>query len=174
MAGVFKGFYNKINILIWKWNIMTLPIGTKAPDFAAKDQNSKLVRLSAFHGRHVILYFYPKDFTPGCTAEACAFQSALKEFRKHKIVVLGISTDNVESHQEFAKKYKLQFQLLADPDRKIAKAYDVLGLMGKILGIAKRVTYIIDKEGMIEEIFTSINPEEHAKDLADIFKARRK
>ncbi len=151
---------------------MTLSIGTPAPDFEAKDQNNKKVRLSDFRGRHVILYFYPKDFTPGCTKEACSFQESIEVFKKHKVVVLGISTDSAESHKEFAKKNKLSFLLLSDEDKKIAKTYAVLGLMGKILGMAKRVTYIIDKKGIVEEVFTNVKPEEHAKDLAEIFKIK--
>jgi len=150
---------------------MTLSIGTTAPDFAAKDQNNKKVMLSDFRGRHVILYFYPKDFTPGCTKEACSFQENMGVFKKHKIVVLGVSTDTVQSHKEFAKKHKLTYQLLSDEDKKIAKLYDVLGVMG-IVGMSKRITYVIDKDGIIEEVFTDVKPEEHAKDLAEIFKAR--
>lgn len=152
---------------------MTLPIGTPAPDFAVKDQNNKEIKLSDFRGRHVVLYFYPKDFTPGCTKEACSFQESIDVFKKHKIIVLGVSTDNVASHQAFAKKYKLSFPLLADEDKRIAKAYDVIGLLGKIVGMANRVTYIIDKEGIVEEVFTDVKPEEHVKDLVEIFKARK-
>lgn len=151
---------------------MTLTIGTPAPDFEVKDQNNKKVRLSDFRGKHVVLYFYPKDFTPGCTKEACSFQESIEVFKKHKVIVLGVSADTVKSHNEFAKKNKLAYQLLADENKKIAKMYDVLGLMGKILGMAKRVTYIIDKKGIVEEVFTNVKPEEHAKDLAEIFKTK--
>ncbi|MBI4148769.1 peroxiredoxin [Candidatus Woesearchaeota archaeon] len=152
---------------------MTLPIGSPAPDFEARDQNNKVVRLSDFRGRHVILYFYPKDNTPGCTVEAVGFQHEMNAFKKHKVVVLGVSTDSVASHCGFAKKHKLSFQLLSDEDKKMSKAYDVLGLLGRVIGLAKRVTYVIDKEGLIEEVFTSVSPAEHAKDLALIFSRRK-
>ncbi len=152
---------------------MVLSIGTKAPDFTARDQNNKIVALSKFRGKHVILYFYPKDDTPGCTKEACGFRDSYEQFKKKGVVVLGVSTDSIESHAAFAKKYKLSFPLVADPDKKIAKAYDVLGFIGGFLGTASRITYVIDKEGVIEEVFTSVNPAEHADDLLAVFQARK-
>jgi len=148
---------------------MVLSIGTPAPDFTAKDQNNKTITLSKFRGKRVILYFYPKDDTPGCTKEACGFRDAYAGFKKKGVIVLGVSTDSVESHATFAKKYKLSFPLVADADKKIAKAYDVIGFIGGLLGTASRVTYVIDKEGVIEEVFTSVNPAEHASDLLAVF-----
>ena len=151
---------------------MVLSIGTPAPNFTAKDQNNKTVTLSKFRGKHVILYFYPKDDTPGCAKEACGFRDAHEQFKKKGVAILGVSTDSVESHAAFAKKYNLSFPLVADPDKKIAKAYDVLELLSGILGKASRITYVIDKEGVIEEVFTNVNPAEHASDLLTVFQER--
>lgn len=143
---------------------MPLSVGDTAPTFTAKDTNGNTVSLSDYSGKTVVLYFYPKDDTPGCTKEACSFRDNYSEYQGKDIVVFGISTDDEASHQAFTNKYNLPFPLLADTDAAITKAYDVDGG-----GYAKRVTYVINSDGKIEKVYTSINTETHAKDvLAEI------
>ncbi|MBW4494868.1 MAG: peroxiredoxin [Oscillatoria princeps RMCB-10] len=141
---------------------MTLPVGAAAPAFTAKDTTGKTVKLSDFADKILVLYFYPKDDTPGCTKEACSFRDSYSEFRGKDIAVLGVSRDDEASHQKFAGKFSLPFPLLADVDGAITKAYDVV--KGEK---AKRVTYIIDKIGKIAQVYEgdSLNTETHAKDI---------
>ena len=141
---------------------MTLPVGAAAPAFTAKDTTGKTVKLSDFAGQILVLYFYPKDDTPGCTKEACSFRDSYSEFRGKDIAVLGVSRDSEVSHQKFTEKFSLPFPLLADVDGAITKAYDVV--KGEK---AKRVTYIIDKIGRIAQVYEgdSLNTETHAKDI---------
>ncbi|HEY9807875.1 MAG TPA: peroxiredoxin [Halomicronema sp.] len=139
---------------------MTLPVGNIAPDFSVKDTNGKTVSLSEFKGKTVVLYFYPKDDTPGCTKQAQSFRDSYAEYQDKEMVVLGVSRDDEASHKAFTEKYGLPFQLLADTDGFISKAYDVDGG-----GYAKRVTYIIDSEGKISQVLDKINTESHAKDI---------
>lgn len=139
---------------------MTLPVGNTAPDFSVKDTNGKTVTLSEFKGKTVVLYFYPKDDTPGCTKQAQSFRDSYPEYQGKEMVVLGVSRDDEASHKAFTEKYGLPFQLLADTDGSITKAYDVDGG-----GYAKRVTYIIDSEGKISQVLDKINTESHAKDI---------
>ena len=139
---------------------MTLAVGTVAPDFTVKDTNGNTVKLSEFKGKTVVLYFYPKDDTPGCTKEAQGFRDAYPEYQGKDMVVLGVSMDDQASHKLFTEKYGLPFQLLADVDGAITKAYDVSGG-----GYAKRVTYIIDSEGKIAQVYDKVNTETHAKDI---------
>jgi peroxiredoxin Q/BCP len=139
---------------------MTLAVGTVAPDFTVKDTNGKTVTLSEFKGKTVVLYFYPKDDTPGCTKQAQSFRDSYPEYQGKEMVVLGVSRDDEASHKAFTEKYGLPFQLLADTDGAITKAYDVDGG-----GYAKRVTYIIDSEGKISQVLDKINTESHAKDI---------
>ncbi len=139
---------------------MTLAVGTIAPDFSVKDTNGNTVTLSAFKGKTVVLYFYPKDDTPGCTKQAQSFRDSYPEYQGKEMVVLGVSRDDEASHKAFTEKYGLPFQLLADTDGAITKAYDVDGG-----GYAKRVTYIIDSEGKISQVLDKINTESHAKDI---------
>ncbi len=139
---------------------MTLSEGTVAPDFTVKDTIGETVKLSDFRGKIVVLYFYPKDDTPGCTKEAQGFRDAYAEYQGKDIVVLGVSMDDEASHKQFTEKYGLPFKLLADTDGAITKAYDVEGG-----GYAKRVTYIIDAEGKISKVFDKVNTESHAKDI---------
>ncbi|MGC9503891.1 peroxiredoxin [Baaleninema sp.] len=141
---------------------MTLSAGSVAPDFTAKDTNGNTVKLSDFKGKTVVLYFYPKDDTPGCTKEAQGFRDSYPEFQGKDIVVLGVSMDDEASHKQFAEKYGLPFQLVADVDGAITKAYDVEGG-----GYAKRVTYIIDSEGNIAKVFDTVNTASHAKDVLE-------
>lgn len=139
---------------------MSLSAGTKAPDFTVKDTNGNTVSLSDFAGKTVVLYFYPKDDTPGCTIEAQGFRDAYPEYEGKDMVVLGVSMDDEASHKAFTEKYGLPFQLLADTDGGITKAYDVEGS-----GYSKRVTFIIDAEGTISKVFDSVNTASHAQDI---------
>ncbi len=126
-----------------------LSVGDKAPGFATVDQNGDEVSLSDFKGRKVVLYFYPKDDTPGCTKEACAFRDAWAQFRKRKVAVLGVSVDDEKSHKKFAEKFSLPFTLLADPDKKIVQDYGVWGkksMYGRTYMGTLRVTYLIDEK----------------------------
>ena len=139
---------------------MPLAVGTDAPAFTVKDTNGKMVSLSDFAGKTVVLYFYPKDDTPGCTKQACSFRDAQAEYQGKDIVVLGVSADDEVSHQQFTQKYNLSFPLLADTEKTMIKAYDVDGG-----GYAKRVTYVIDGNGKIIEVDASVNTSSHAKDV---------
>jgi peroxiredoxin Q/BCP len=139
---------------------MALSVGTTAPAFTTKDTNGNTVSLSDFAGKTVVLYFYPKDDTPGCTKQACSFRDAQSDYQGKDIVVLGVSADDEISHQEFTTKYNLNFPLLADTDKSLIKAYDVDGG-----GYAKRVTYIIDPNGKIAHVDTTVNTSTHANDV---------
>ncbi|MBF2005197.1 MAG: peroxiredoxin [Chlorogloeopsis fritschii C42_A2020_084] len=139
---------------------MPLAVGTDAPAFTAKDTNGNTVSLSDFKGKTVVLYFYPKDDTPGCTKQACSFRDATDEYKSKDIVVLGVSADDEVSHQAFTQKYNLNFPLLADTDKALIKAYDVDGG-----GYAKRVTYVIDGNGKIIHVDSNVNTPTHASDV---------
>ena len=146
--------------------------GSMAPNFAAKDANSETVRLKDLRGQKVVLYFYPKDDTPGCTKEACSFRDAFADFKKSDIKVLGVSKDSEASHKKFAAKYKLPFTLLADPDHSIADAYGVYGekkFMGRTYLGVKRVTFLIDEKGKVKKVFEKVKPEEHAREVLEAF-----
>lgn len=142
---------------------MALTIGTDAPTFTAKDTNGNTVSLSDFAGKTVVLYFYPKDDTPGCTKQACSFRDANEEYQGKDVVVIGVSADDQASHQQFTQKYNLPFTLLADTDRTIIKAYDVDGG-----GKAMRVTYVIDASGKITHVDSSVNTSSHASDVLSV------
>jgi len=143
-----------------------------APDFAAKDANGELVRLKDLRGQKVVLYFYPRDDTPGCTKEACSFRDAFAQFKRRNIRILGVSVDSEASHSKFTAKYKLPFTLIADRDHAIADAYGVYGekkFMGRTYMGVKRVTYLIDEKGKIKKVFEKVKPEEHAQEVLDAF-----
>lgn len=140
---------------------MALAVGTTAPAFTAKDTNGNTVSLSDLAGKTVILYFYPKDDTPGCTKQACSFRDAYADYQGKDIVVLGVSKDDESSHQKFTEKFNLPFPLLADVDGSIIKAYDVEGSSG----YAQRVTYVIDDTGNIVHVDSSVNTGSHAQDI---------
>ena len=142
---------------------MGLSVGTKAPEFTVKDTNGKTVSLSDFTGKTVVMYFYPKDDTPGCTKEAQSFRDNYTEYQNKDMVVLGVSMDNEASHKAFTEKYGLPFQLLADVDGTITKAYDVEGDK-----YSKRVTYIIDAEGKISHVDEKVKTDSHAKDILEV------
>ena len=141
-----------------------MKVGQKAPEFTVVDDSGKTVKLSDFKGKKVVLYFYPKDDTPGCTKEACSFRDGISEIRKKGAVVLGVSADSAESHQKFKKKFDLNFSLLADTEKKIIEDYDVWkekSLYGrKYMGI-ERTTYIIGRDGKISHIFPKVKVSEH-------------
>ncbi len=139
---------------------MPLAVGTDAPAFTTKDTNGNTVSLSDFAGKTVVLYFYPKDDTPGCTKQACSCRDAQSEYISKGIVVLGVSADDEAGHQAFTQKYNLNFPLLADTNKSIITAYDVDGG-----GYAKRVTYIIDGNGKIIDVDASVNTSTHASDV---------
>jgi thioredoxin-dependent peroxiredoxin len=143
---------------------MALAVGTPAPAFTAKDTLGNTVSLAELAGKTVIVYFYPKDDTPGCTKEACSFRDNYSAYQGKDIVVLGVSGDDQGSHQKFTEKFNLPFPLLADTDRALIKAFDVDGG-----GYAKRVTYVIDGAGQIIRVYDSVKTETHATDiLADL------
>lgn len=142
--------------------------GDRAPEFTASTNGGGTLALSELKGKHVVLYFYPKDDTPGCTKEACAFREHFAEFQKRGAVVLGVSTDPVKAHDKFVKKFTLPFTLLADEDHKIVEAYGVWGqktFMGRKYMGTHRVTFLIDPKGTIQEIWPTVKPEEHAGDV---------
>ena len=148
-----------------------LQIGTKAPNFTLFDKDGNAVSLSDFLGKRVVLYFYPKDNTPGYTRQACAFAGAYKEFEARGVVVIGISRDSVTSHQKFAEKYDLPFILLSDPDRIAIEAYGVWQEKknyGKVsMGIV-RSTYLIDAEGNIEAVMPKVKPDTNAAEILEM------
>lgn len=139
-----------------------------APDFTLLDQNGQPHALHDYRGKWVILYFYPKDDTPGCTTEACNFRDSLRELQKLGMVVLGVSKDSVASHGRFAAKYRLNFPLLSDPEHQVIEQYQAWGekkFLGKVfLGIL-RTTYLIDPQGYIVKIYPQVNPTQHAADI---------
>jgi peroxiredoxin Q/BCP len=139
---------------------MTLAVGAKAPAFNTVDDNGQSVSLGDFAGKIVVLYFYPKDDTPGCTKEAQSFRDNYEAYQGKEIVVLGVSQDDQASHKQFKEKYGLPFQLLVDSDGAISKAYEVDGG-----GYSKRVTYIIDGAGMISQVYETVKTDTHATDI---------
>ena len=142
--------------------------GMKAPDFTLLDKEGKEVSLSDFLGKKVVVYFYSKDNTPGCTRQACAFQSNLQEFKKRDIVVIGVSKDRVASHLNFSEKHGLEFILLSDPERKAIEPYGVWQekkLYGKVSMGVVRTTFIIDEKGYIEKVMPKVKPDTNAVDI---------
>ncbi|MBW4469161.1 MAG: peroxiredoxin [Stenomitos rutilans HA7619-LM2] len=143
---------------------MPLSVGDTAPNFTVKDTIGKTVTLSEYAGKTVVLYFYPKDDTPGCTKEACSFRDNYEQYLSQGITVFGVSLDDELSHQQFTEKFNLPFPLLADVDGAIAKAYDVIMERNGTL-YAQRVTYVIGGDRKIEKVYTSIQTETHASDI---------
>lgn len=147
-----------------------LKIGDKAPDFTLLSDKKESVTLSNLRGKKVVLYFYPKDDTSGCTKEACGFRDNLPKIETQKAAILGVSPDSVESHQKFIKKYNLNFTLLSDPDHKIAEDYGVWGeksMYGKTYWGILRTTFIIDEHGKIVRIFEKVKVDGHAEEILD-------
>ena len=152
---------------------LKLKEGDAAPEFEAATNGGGKVSLAQFQGKNVILYFYPKDDTPGCNKEACGFRDRFAEFKKKGAVVLGISIDPVKSHNKFIEKYKLPFTLVADEDKKIVQAYGVWGektFMGrKYMGV-HRVTFLINPKGKIQKIWPKVKPDEHVEEVLAVLK----
>lgn len=147
-----------------------LEVGTKAPQFTLADKDGNNVSLADFKGKKVILYFYPKDNTPGCTKQACAFAANFEKFKEIDAVVIGISKDSVQSHLKFAQKYDLPFILLSDSDLVAIKAYDVWQekkLYGKVSMGVVRTTYIIDENGDIEKVMPKVKPDTNAAEILE-------
>lgn len=145
--------------------------GMKAPDFKGLNQEGKEFGLSDYKGKKVILYFYPKDNTPGCTAEACSLQDNMNTLKKEGYQVVGVSADDVKSHKKFADKFKLSFNLLADTDHKAMNAYDVWGtkmFMGRIYDGILRTTFIIDEKGTIQHIIRAVDTKDHATQIRNL------
>ena len=147
---------------------MSLTEGMPAPPFEGVDQKGNSIRLQDLRGRKVILYFYPKDDTPGCTKEACNLRDNYAALQKAGYTIIGVSADTIESHKKFAEKYTLPFSLLADPEKKIISAYQAWGkkkLYGKEYEGTLRITYIIDENGVISRIIKNVKPEQHASQI---------
>jgi peroxiredoxin Q/BCP len=152
---------------------MPVKIGNKAPSFSLPDQNGKKVSLTDLIGKNVVLYFYPKDDTSGCTKEACQFRDAFPKFKGVNAIVLGVSPDSVESHKKFEMKYKLPFTLLSDEKKSVLEKYEVWkekSMYGrKYMGV-ERTTFIIDKEGKIRNIFNKVKVPDHDKQILEALK----
>lgn len=149
---------------------MVLQVPQTAPLFELNDQNGKLHRLEDYRGDRVLLYFYPKDDTPGCTTEACNFRDDYSAYQEAGVTILGISPDSEDSHAKFSEKYQLPFTLLADPDHRVCEAYGVWGtkkMFGKEFEGVFRTTYLIDPEGQIEEVFENVKPEDHSAEVLE-------
>lgn len=149
---------------------MLLEAGTKAPDFTLQDKDGKEVSLSDFAGKKVVLYFYPKDNTPGCTRQACAFAGAYEQLKEQNVVVIGISKDSVASHFKFAQRYELPFILLSDPQLQAIESYGVWQEKknyGKVSMGVVRSTFIIDEEGVIEKVMPKVKPDTNAAEILE-------
>ena len=169
MRGLFfVMFFHVLNFLMPAAPDIKLKEGDLAPSFTALTNNGGKVSLADFKGQNVILYFYPKDDTPGCTKQACAFRDSYEEFRKRGAILLGISTDPVKSHDKFVDKYKLPFTLLSDDEKKIVQSYGVWGektFMGRKYFGTHRVTFLIGPDGKIKKIWPKAKPEENAQEV---------
>jgi peroxiredoxin Q/BCP len=147
---------------------LKLKEGDIAPEFSVNTNGGGKISLTDFKGKNVILYFYPRDDTPGCTREACAFRDNFSEFKKRGAIILGVSTDSAKSHDKFVEKFKLPFTLLADEDKKIVEAYGVWGeksFMGRKYMGTNRVTFLIGPDGRIKKIWPEVRPDEHAQEV---------
>jgi peroxiredoxin Q/BCP len=152
---------------------MTLPAGSPAPDFELPDETGALRRLSDYRGSPVVLYFYPKDDTPGCTVEACSFRDGYGDYRNAGVTVLGVSPDTAKKHTKFKEKYQLPFTLLADGEHKVCELYGVWGrkkLMGREYDGVFRTTFVIDPAGVIVKVFEKVKPDGHS---AEVLRALR-
>lgn len=150
-----------------------LKIGKIAPDFILPDQDGKIHRLSDYKGQWTLIYFYPKDDTPGCTKEACSMRDMMPDFKKLKLQVFGVSVQGVKSHRKFAEKYNLSFTLLADEDKKIVNKYGVWGeksMYGRKYMGTFRTSFLINPKGVIAKIYEKVNPEIHAEEILEDLK----
>ena len=154
---------------------MFLEVGAKAPEFTLPDKDGNQVSLTDFLGKKVVLYFYPRDNTPGCTRQACAFAAAYEEFKNLDVVVIGVSKDSAASHQKFADKHGLPFLLLSDPELSAIQAYGVWQekkMYGKVSMGVVRSTYVIDEAGLIEKVMPKVKPDTNAAEILEYLKAR--
>jgi len=152
---------------------MVISARTVAPDFTLLDEEGVEFTLSSFRGRKVILYFYPKDDTPGCTAEACHFRDDYAEYEKLGVKIIGVSPNSVKSHGKFKSKYQLPFTLLADEEHKVCELYGVWGrkkFMGREYDGVFRTTFLINQDGLIEKVYKNVKPEPHSKELIEDLK----
>lgn len=164
-----ENIYNKIVGVL----TMTLQTGKKAPAFTVKIDSNNKVSLSDYKGKWVVLYFYPKDDTPGCTAEACSFRDNMDLIIRTGAVVIGVSPDGISSHDKFKTKYKLNYQLIPDTDKKICEKYGVMGektMFGKKVFGVVRTTFIINPDGIISHIFSKVKVDGHVEEVIGIFK----
>ena len=153
---------------------MAISAGIPAPDFELHDDTGTSRKLSDYRGRNVVLYFYPKDDTPGCTTEACNFRDDYSAYEQAGVVILGVSPDNVKSHAKFKKKFQLQFPLLADEGHKVCDLYGVWGpkkLMGKSYEGVLRTTFLVDENGNIMKVFENVRPAEHSAEILSVLGA---
>jgi len=151
----------------------SLQIGDKAPDFNALNENGELISLANYVGKKLILYFYPKDMTPGCTAESCNLGENYNLLKEKGFEIIGVSPDPAKRHLKFIEKYDLPFTLLADEDRKVLEAYNVWGLkkfMGREYDGVHRTTFVIDEKGLIEKIFTKVKTKDHTNQILESYK----
>ena len=151
---------------------MTLDLNKPAPDFHLLDQSGIMHNLSDYRGKRLVLYFYPKDDTPGCTAEACSFRDNYAVFKNNGIEILGVSADSEKSHAKFQEKYQLPFTLLSDPDHVVCEAYGVWGLkkfMGREYYGINRTTFLIDEEGNLIKVYEKVKPADHAREIMEDF-----
>ena len=151
-----------------------LPVGGKAPAFSLKNAAGKTVKLSDFKGKKAVLYFYPKDLTPGCTTEACGFRDDYNLLQQHGVEVIGVSADEVASHQKFADKHSLPFPLLSDPDHAMIEKYGAWvekSMYGKKYWGVARITYVIDEEGRIAHVFPKVKPDGHSQEILALLTA---
>ena len=152
---------------------MAIKVGDKAPSFKLKNQDDELISLTDFKGKKIVLYFYPKDDTPGCTKESCNFRDEFPKFGKLNVEIIGVSVDSVESHKKFTVKYKLPFDLLADDKKEIVEKYGVWkekNMYGrKYMGI-ERTTFIVDEDGKIANIFAKVKVDDHNKEVMEALK----
>ena len=165
-----RHFFNFIQL---KYTVMTsLNVGDKAPDFVALNEFGQSTSLSDFLGKKVILYFYPKDMTPGCTAESCNLGENYSLLQENGFIVLGVSPDSSKSHQKFIDKYNLPFSLIADEDKAVIKAFGVWGpkkFMGKEYDGVHRTTFVIDEDGVIEKVFSKVKTKDHTNQILESY-----
>lgn len=158
----------KSNIVIME-TLTTPQAGTAAPNFTAQTTSGKTVHLADFRGKKLVLYFYPKDDTPGCTVEACGLRDEYQKIREQGAEVLGVSVDSTESHQKFTEKFHLPFPLLADTEKTVSKAY---GVLNDKASASRRVTFLIDERGKIIKTFQTVKPAEHPQEILDALKGK--
>lgn len=162
LTGIPLGLMILLGVAVSANAQITLKEGDRAPNFSLKGSDGRMHKLSDFKGQYVVLYFYPKDDTPGCTTEACSFRDDISAITKTGAKVIGVSVQDVQSHKEFVKKYGLNFLLLADPQKKVVKEYGVLNAKWEM---ANRVTFIVNPQGKIAKIYPKVNPDGYGKEV---------